>query len=239
MFRFIALSLLSIVSFSHYAQAQAASEVHAVGLYHGGTPRSAAYRAAVKRHLARCQKECDWGGGWDRIYRQFPFHTTVTVSRVGVPVTLVLTAHDKTIWNIQKAPGAVIDRIVLGGGYGAQIIKKNKAVTNVPVVKGSFSFYTDDREQPVSYPVQEGGTLKCKEPKPGSEIPSDSPIPSGYQETLDYLAGLKLKLTSAQGAYEAEKIEITDRSSLADLKKQRRAGYCYRNADGSLREGTD
>ena len=119
MYRLFALSLFSLVSFAHCALAQSASEVYAVALYHGGKPRSAAYRAAVRSHLARCEKECDWSGGWDRIYRRFPYRTTVKVSRVGVPVTLVLSAYDRTIWNIQTAPGVVIERIVMGGAQSA------------------------------------------------------------------------------------------------------------------------
>lgn len=241
------LVALSFVTSDNSAFAQSASEVHAVGLYQGATPRSAAYRAAVHRHQKACDKSpstCDWGGGLDKIQRRFPFQATVKVSRVGVPITLVLSAYSRTEWHVKLAKGVVLKDIIMSG-YNKQLLTASKDIARVPVTKsfygspstedGSYFYFSgDDREKPVSMVSYADDTPRCEEPAdPSVSVPHTS----HFQGALDYFAKAGIAPTSVQGAYELGKIEIDNRTRGNLLSKERDIGFCYRNADGSLSEG--
>ncbi len=248
LFRFFVLAILG-VSTPHGAFAQSVSEVHAVGIYQGATPQSAMYRAAVRQLERQCDRnprKCQWGRGWERIQKRFPFTTTVKVSRVGVPVTLVLSGYARTEWRIEVARGVNLQRIIMSG-YETQTLKKTRSIVGVPVTKSFygaplvedgdfFAFYGDDRERAVSFASFEGNVPFCAEPENESMVP---PYTSQFKMALDYLGKLGLTLTSAQGGVEVGSIQIDGNTQGIKLSKVRASGLCYRNADGSLSHGTD
>lgn len=244
---FFVLAVLSFFSVGHDGFAQSASEVHAVGVYEGSPPRSAAYRAAVRQLARRCDKNidtCGWSEGWSRIQNRFPSQATVKVSRVGVPVTLILSAYNKTEWNVKVAKGVVLKQIIMSG-HNRQVLQKTKDVAGVPVkrsflgapsdAKGSFFyFFEDDRESPVSYASFGKNGPQCSEPTNEFSVP---PHESNFQGALDYLSSKGLALTSAQGAYQLGSFVIDNTTRGINLSKAREAGFCYRNSDGSLSHG--
>ncbi|MEY4669140.1 MAG: hypothetical protein RL518_1839 [Pseudomonadota bacterium] len=244
--RLFSITLLALFLLTGDGAAQTAPEVHAVGLHSGEAPRSAGYRLAVKRLLRRCARErmCGWGEGWEEIRKRYPSEVTVKVSRVGVPVILVLSGTNPIEWKIDREPGVVLDRIIISG-YAQQVLKETPSIAGVPVDSSwqdspwttrdsFFAFYEDDREAPVSIADIEEDARMCRE---GANEVSISHHESNFQRAIDLLARLGLRLTSAQGGYEGSEVTIGMETQGISLPKIWIPSLCYRNPDGTLSPG--
>lgn len=234
-FGFVALALSSVTPL----YAENLPEVHLIGMYSAKPPTTPAYKKALKHFLSQCDGKhriCNW----DKFRRKFPGRVTVTVTRRNAPLTLVLTAAERTVWTIKIEEGVRIANIVLSG-YHAQQLTKSAALKNVPVMTTTydksptsswFYFYQNDSEIPIGESYWDGEKVTCDL----ESHPYTGGFTSYYTQTLEALRRLSLTPTSVQAAGEdiTNSFEIGETLSTQPIPKVRQEGFCYRNADGSL-----
>ena len=229
---FFLLVCLSWISVGATAESPAPAEVHAIGLYEGRLADPKGYRRALQREVDRCRDDpggrC-WSKSWPKIRRAFKRSATVFVDHPGLPVTLVLTAYEPTLWKIRVAPGSTIERVILSG-YHRQRVERSKDLRDTAVEslwpREPVYFYEDD-------------TLERYIPE-GGEGCSDNPqlrVDSSLQNFLDVLAARGLTVDSLQAPREKGKFQFSvTAETKGNLLRRipRDPGYCYREPDGSL-----
>jgi hypothetical protein len=241
-----------------------ADEVHVIGTYRGKKSTNEDYQLLEKRRdkacpsfeycgklpMAACKIPIENCNRAQEILDQsFPGRIDVDVTRTGTPLTLILTAHDRTKWRIKAAKGVTIKRIILSG-YEPQTLRKSKLLKNIRVEKASyeegdshaFYFNGDDREVPVGFLQYSAAdqSLKCSSQVDLFPINSKIGKEDNFRNTLRELKKRGLTPTSIQSQKsEARRFSITNETKSVEISKLRPGGYCYQNPNGTVSEGTD
>jgi hypothetical protein len=169
----------------------------------------------------------------------------VHVTRVGSPITLILSGYDSTLWRVTVAKGVKLEKIILTGYHSQRFAgdftarKANRVFSWYGNDRAFPPLYVheDDRETPVAMASRnEHRQLTCHEPKEGGRLPRHRSI---LQEALDALAtrGIVPDSIQGQGSRQQDEFLVGRQTKGITLPKGRRSYLCYRNADGSLVPG--